>query len=163
MFKKDTQGEINYAGIEKLYRGQQQIYEKVIQSCHAFAWEKVDNFTLKKTNEFLEKKQERVYFRSISVGKEYPKELRKNHKKLPFLADRMKFGKVEKLVPNLKDKKTCAFYIKSLNHVLKTCLKIKKKVHLVISFEQSHLMNPCTMLNNRLRTAGNKEFKKKIF
>ena len=80
----------------------------------------------KKRMNFSIKKQERVYFRSISVDKEYPKELRKNRKKLPFLAERMKFGKVEKLIPNLKDKKTCAFYIKSLNHVLKTCLKIKK-------------------------------------
>ena len=36
---------------------------------------------------------------------EYPKALRKNHNELPFLKERMKIGREEKLVPNLKDKK----------------------------------------------------------
>ena len=35
---------------------------------------------------------------------EYPKELHENHNELSFLTERMKIGRVEKLVPNLKIK-----------------------------------------------------------
>ena len=55
-----------------------------------FAWGKVDDFTLKK---------------------EYPKELHKKHNELSFSAERMKIGKVKKLVPNLKD--VCSTHQKS--------------------------------------------------
>ena len=41
----------------------------------------------------------------------YPKELHKNHNELPFLTERMKIGRVEKLVPNLKDKKGYVVHI----------------------------------------------------
>ena len=45
----------------------------------------------------------------------FPKELHKNHGELPILVDRMKIGKVENLVLNLKDSKTDEVHIKSLN------------------------------------------------
>ena len=50
---------------------------------------------------------------------EYPRELHENQNELPFLADGMKSGKVEKLVPNLNDKKGYIVHIKTLNQVLK--------------------------------------------
>ena len=49
------------------------------------------------------KKGNRGYLLEVDV--EYPKELHKNHDELPFLTERMKIGKVEKLVPNLKIKR----------------------------------------------------------
>ena len=36
----------------------------------------------------------------------------------------MKIGRVEKLVPNLKDKKECVVYIKALEQALKHGLKL---------------------------------------
>ena len=42
--------------------------------------------------------QKKIYVLEADV--EYPKELHKNHNELPFLAERMKIGKVEKLVPS---------------------------------------------------------------
>ena len=36
---------------------------------------------------------------------EYPKELHKNHNELPYLVGKMKIGREEKLVTNLRDKK----------------------------------------------------------
>ena len=44
----------------------------------------------------LEQKKKYV----LEADVEYPKELHKNHNELPFLAERMKIGKVEKLVPS---------------------------------------------------------------
>ena len=38
----------------------------------------------------------------LEVNVEYPIELHKNHYELPFLVERMKIGKVEKLAPNIK-------------------------------------------------------------
>ena len=66
----------------------------------------------------------------------YPKELHKNHNELPFLTERMKIGRVEKLVPNLKNKKGYLVHIKALDQALKHSLKLKK-VHQVIEFQQS--------------------------
>ena len=71
---------------------------------------------------------------------EYPKELHEKHNELLFLAERMKIGREEKLVPNLRDKKGYVVHIKTLNQALKHGLKLKK-VHRVIEFQQSRWMN----------------------
>ena len=64
----------------------------------------------------------------------YPKELHENHNELPFLAEKMKIKRVEKLVPNLKCKKRYVVHIKTLDQALKHGLKLKK-VHRVIKFQ----------------------------
>ena len=79
---------------------------------------------------------------------EYPKELHENHNELPFLAERMKIGKVEKLVPNLNDKKGYVVHIKTLNRALKHGLKFKK-VHRVIEFQHCNWMKAYIILNTR--------------
>ena len=48
----------------------------------------------------------------------------------------MKIGRVEKLVPNLKDKKGYVVHIKALDQALKQGLKFEK-VHRVTEFQQS--------------------------
>ena len=88
-----------------------------------------------------------------------PKDLHKNYNELPFLAGIMKIGKVEKLVPNLKDKKGHVVHIRALNRALKHGLKLKK-VHRVIEFKQSSWIKPYIMLNTRLRTSSKNEFEK---
>ena len=93
---------------------------------------------------------------------EYPKELHENHNELPFLAERMKIGREEKLVPNLRDKKGYVVHIKTLNQALKHGLKLKK-VHRVIEFQHSNWMKPYIMLNTRLRTVAKNEFEKDTF
>ena len=67
---------------------------------------------------------------------EYPKESHENHNELPFLAERIKIGREEKLVPNLKDKKRYVVYLQALDQALKHGLKLKK-VQWVIEFLQS--------------------------
>ena len=67
----------------------------------------------------------------------------------------MKIRKVEKLAPNLKDKRTYVVYIRNLNQTL--------KVHQVIRFEQSHWMKPYIMLNTGLRTDAKNESEKDFF
>ena len=62
----------------------------------------------------------------------------------------MKIGRVEKLVPSLKDKKGYVVHIKKLNQALRHDLKLRK-VHQLIEFQQSRWMKAYIMLNTRLR------------
>ena len=80
-------------------------------------------------------------------------ELHKKHNKLPFLAERMKFGEMEKLVPNLKDKKAYVVHMKNLNLALKHGL-ILIKVYWVIRFDLSYWLKPCMILNTKPRMAA---------
>ena len=62
------------------------------------------------------------------------KDLHENHNEKPFLVEKMKIKRVEKLVPNLKRKKRHVVHIKALDQALKDALKIRK-VHRVIKFQ----------------------------
>ena len=53
--------------------------------------------------------------------------MHKKNNELTFLPDRIKIGKVEKLVVNFKDKKMYVIDIKDLNKTLNNGLKLKKK------------------------------------
>ena len=90
---------------------------------HCFLYKEAEDFTPEKIYELV-KKDKRGYLLAVYV--EYPKELYENHNELPFLAERMKIGKVEKLVSNIKDKKGYVVHMKTLNQALKHGLKLKK-------------------------------------
>ena len=81
---------------------------------------------------------------------------------MPVLTEKIKIGKVGKLVPNLKDKKGYVIHIKNMNQILKQGLTLKK-VHRVIRFKQSYWMKTYIILNTELRTAATNEFVKDFF
>ena len=74
----------------------------------------------------------------------------------------MKIGRVEKLVPNLKDKKRYVVHIKALDQALKHGLKLKK-VHRITECQQSKWIKAYIMLNTRLRNNAKNEFEKDLF
>ena len=98
----------------------------------------------------------------LEVDVEHPKEQHENHNELPLLAKRMKIGREEKLVPNLKNKKGYMVHIRALDQALKHGLKLKK-VRRVIEFRQSKWVNAYIMLNTRLRKDAKNEFEKGFF
>ena len=69
---------------------------------HGFLWKEAEDFNSEKINELV-KKDKSGYL--LEVNLEHLKNMHKNHNELPFLAERMKIGKVKKVVPNLKDNK----------------------------------------------------------
>ena len=71
----------------------------------------------------------------LEVDVEYPKNLHDLHFDLPFLPERMKIDKCNKLVCNLYDKKEYVVHMRSLRQALNHGL-ILKKVHRVIQFHQ---------------------------
>ena len=129
---------------------------------HGFKWKKGKDFILEKIDKLI-KKDKRGYLLEINV--EYPKELdenHENHNELAFLTERMKIGSVEKLVPNLKNKKGYVVQIKALDQALKHGLKLEK-VHRLIEFQQSRWMKAYIMLNTSLRKDAKNEFEKDFF
>ena len=78
---------------------------------------------------------------------------------LPFLPERMKVNKCNKLVCNLYDKKNYVVYIRSLKQVLTHGL-ILKKVHRVIQFNQEAWLKPYIDMNTELRKQAKNDFKK---
>ena len=90
---------------------------------HGFKWKNGEDFTPEKIDELV-KKDKKGYLLQVDV--KYPKESHENHNELPFLVEKMKIGKEEKLVPNLKPKKRYVVHIKALDQALKHGLKLKK-------------------------------------
>ena len=98
----------------------------------------------------------------MEVDIEYPKNLHKEHNELPFLPERMKIVKLEKLVPNLADKHKYVVHIKALDQALKYGL-VLKKVHRAIEFEQSAWLKTYIEMNTRLRKSAKNDFEKDFF
>ena len=74
----------------------------------------------------------------------------------------MKINRVQKLVPNLNDKKKYVVHIKASNQALKHGL-ILEKVHGVIEFNQSAWLKPYMDFNTQLRTQAQNDFEKDFF
>ena len=79
------------------------------------------------------------YFLEFDV--QYLEQLHELHNNLPFLPERMRTEKVEKLVANLPDKTEYVIHIRNLKQTLNNGL-VLKKVHGVIKFNQNALVEP---------------------
>ena len=101
-----------------------------------------------------------VYFLEVNI--EYPKQLWSFHKYLPFLPERKKLEKVEKLVCSVEDKEKYVIHIKTLKQALNHGL-ILKDVHRVIKFNQEAWLKPYIDMNTKLRTEAKNEFERDFF
>ena len=86
----------------------------------------------------------------LEVDLEYLKELFNFHNDLPFLPERKKVEKVEKLIWNIEDKEKYVIYIRALKQALNHGLKLKK-VHRVIQFIQKGWLKPYIDMNTELK------------
>ena len=98
----------------------------------------------------------------LEVDVSYPKELHNPHNDLPFMCESIEINGVEKLVPNLKDKKNYVIHIQALNQALQHGL-ILDRIHRVIEFHQSPWLKTYIDFNPQLRTAATNDFKKDFF
>ena len=92
----------------------------------------------------------------------YPKRLHKLHSDLPFLSERMKSDKCNKLVCNLLNEKKYVTHINSLKQALNHGLKLKK-IHRIIEFNQETWFKPYIGMNTELRKAAKNDFEKDLF
>ena len=78
------------------------------------------------------------------------------------MCEKLKINKVEKLVPNLYDKKKYVIHIRALDQALKRRLFLEK-VHRVIEFNQSAWLKPYIDFNTELRKKAKNNFEKDFF
>ena len=97
------------------------------------------------------------YFLEVDV--EYPKKLFGSHKDLPFLPERKKLEKVEKLVCSIEDKEKYVIHIRALKQALNHGL-ILKEVHRVIKFNQEAWLKPYIDMNMKLKKEAKMNLKK---
>ena len=98
----------------------------------------------------------------LEVDVKYPKRLHELHSDLPFLSERMKIDKCNKLVCNLFNKKKYVTHINSLKQALNHGLKFKK-IHRIIEFNQEAWLKPYIDMNAELRKAAKNDFEKDLF
>ena len=92
----------------------------------------------------------------------YPKDLHDLHSDLPFLPERMKINKCNKLVCNLYDKNNYIIHVRSLEKALNNEL-ILKKVLRAIQFNQEAWLKKYINMNTELRKKVNNGFEKDFF
>ena len=100
------------------------------------------------------------YFLEVHIV--YPKELFNSHKDLPFLPERKKVEKVEKLICSIEDKEKYVIHIRALKQELNHGLKLKK-LHRVIKFKHKTWLKPYINMNTELREEAKNEFDKNFF
>ena len=108
----------------------------------------------------LATRTDKVYVLEVDVS--YPKDLHDSHNDLPFMCERMEINGVEKLVPNLRDKKSYIIHIQALNQALQHGLRLDG-IHRAIEFDQSPWLKTYIDFNTQLRTAATNDFEKDFF
>ena len=98
----------------------------------------------------------------LEVDIEYPKSLHNLHNDLPFLPERMKINKCNKLICNLYDIQHYVVHIRALNQALNHGY-ILKRAHRVIQFDQGAWLKPYIDMNTELRKQSKNDFEKYFF
>ena len=98
----------------------------------------------------------------LEVDLEYPKKLHDLHNDYPLAPEQIKMNKVEKLIPNLWNKKNYVIHYENLKQYLNLGLKLTH-IHRGIKFKESQWLKKYIALNTDLRTKAKNEFEKDFF
>ena len=98
----------------------------------------------------------------LEVDVSYPEELHDKQNDLPFMCEKMKINGIEKLIPNLRNKKNYVIHIQALAQALAHGL-VLDKMHRAIEFDQSPWLKTYIDFNTALRTAATNDFEKDFF
>ena len=98
----------------------------------------------------------------LEVDLEYPKSLHDLHSDYPLAPEQIEVNKVDKLIPNLWNKKKYVLHYENLKQYLSLGLKLTN-IHRGIKFEESQWLKRYIDLNTELRTAATNELEKDFF
>ena len=98
----------------------------------------------------------------LEVDLEYPEHLHDLHNDYPLAPERVTVNKVEKLIPNLNDKKNYVIHHETLKLYLSLGLKLTK-IHRGITFDECAWLKPYIDLNTNLRVKATNDFEKDFF
>ena len=118
---------------------------------HGFKWMKVSELeTCEKHSCILE------------VDLEYPRSLHDLHNDYPLALEQIEVNKVNKLIPNLWNKKKYVIHYENLKQYLSLGLKLTR-IHRGIRFEESQWLKKYIDLTTDLRTAATNDFENDFF
>ena len=98
----------------------------------------------------------------LEVDLDYPESLHDAHNDYPLAPERIIINKVDKLVPNLNNKKNYVIHYVNLKLYKRSGLKITK-IHRGLKFEERAWLKEYSDLNTELRTKAKNDFKKDFF
>ena len=98
----------------------------------------------------------------LQVDVKYPRKLHDSHNDPPFMCEHIKINGVEKLIPNLFNKKRYVIHIRALDQALKHGL-VLERIHRAIEFKQLAWMKEYIDFNTKLRTAAKNDFEKDFY
>ena len=99
----------------------------------------------------------------LEVDLEYPKKLHDLHNDYPLCPEKVKCkNRVEKLIPNLRDKTKYVIHYKNLIQCLDMGLKVTR-IHRGIRFVESEWMKPYINKNTNLRAKAKNNFEKDFY
>ena len=135
-------------------------YIEYLDANNLYGWAMSQKLPLKDFIKKYDEDSNTGYFLEVDI--DYPKELFNLHKDLPFLPERKKVEKVEKLICSIEDKEKYVIHIRALKQALNHGSKLKK-VHRAIKFNQKAWLKPYIDMNTKLRTNAKNEFEKNFF
>ena len=118
---------------------------------HSFKWMKVSELETWELHSCI-----------LEVDLEYPRSLHDLHSDYPLAPKQIKVNKVDKLIPNLWNKKKYVIHYENLKQYLSLGLKLTH-IHRGIKFEESQWFEKYITLNTELRTVATNEFEKDFF
>ena len=128
---------------------------------NGFKWvSDISEINKKFVKSYDKKNSDKGYILEVVV--DYPSKFHRLHSDMPFLPERMKIDKTQKLVRNLHDKKKFVAHISILKQALDHGLKLKK-VHRVIEFNQEAWLKKYIDMNAELRKEASNDFEKGFF
>ena len=99
----------------------------------------------------------------LEVDLEYPENLHDLHNDYPFCPERIECkNRVEKLIPNLRNKIKYVIHYKNLIQCLKAGMKLKK-IHKGIKFIESEWLKSYIDMNTKLRAKAKNNFEKDFY
>ena len=128
---------------------------------NGFKWvNDISGINKKFVRSYDKKNSDKGYILEVDV--DYPSKLHKLHSDMPFLPEKIKIDKTQKLVCNLRDKKKYVVHISILKQALNHGLKLKK-VHRVIEFNQEAWLKKYIDMNTEIRKKVSNDFEKDFF
>ena len=98
----------------------------------------------------------------LEVDLEYPRSLHDLHNDYPLAPEHIKVHKIDKLIPNLGNKKNYVIHYENLKQYLSLGLKLVK-IHRGIKFKESSWLEKYITLNTNLRMEAKNKFEKDFF
>ena len=159
-------GKANNKYMENYDKSKPLKYLEYLDANNLYGWAMCEKLPVRGFQWMTEKELHADVWRNIpcilEVDLEYPTSLHDLHNDYPLAPERVIVNKVEKLIPNLNDKKKYVIHHRNLKQYLDLGMKLTK-IHRGIRFEEEPWLKSYIMKNTALRANAKNSFEKDFF